>query len=245
MVPDWPAPAGIRAAFTTRAGGVSPPPFDTLNLGLRAGGGAEQVQRNRARLVNALNLPQPPSWLHQVHGAMAVCAEAVETDTTAADAVWTARHDLPCAVLVADCLPVLFCDDAGERVAAAHAGWRGLAGSVLEATVAALGRPGSRLMAWLGPAIGPEAFEVGGEVRDAFLHQDAGAGICFRPSPRGRWLADLPQLARRRLAAVGVERVYGGGWCTYSDPQRFFSYRRDGTTGRMAALVWRERQPAS
>jgi YfiH family protein len=241
MIPDWPAPAGIRAAFATRAGGVSPPPFDDLNLGLRAGDQAERVQRNRARLVRALDLPQPPPWLHQVHGATVVCAEAVEADATAADAIWTARFDLPCAVLVADCLPVLFCDDAGERVAAAHAGWRGLASGVLEATVAALGRPGSRLMAWLGPAIGPEAFEVGGEVRDAFLQPDPGATTCFRPSPRGRWLADLPQLARRRLAAVGVERVHGSNACTYSDPQRFFSYRRDGTTGRMAALVWRER----
>ncbi len=240
LLPDWPAPANVRAAFTTRAGGTSLSPFDSMNLGARAGDRPERVQRNRERLVRALGLRHPPCWLRQVHGPTALPADAIEPDHTPADAVWSARHDQVCAVLAADCLPVLFSDDAGERIAAAHAGWRGLAGGVLESTVAALGRPGHRLIAWLGPAIGPDAFEVGDDVREAFLDHDRGARVCFRPSRHGRWLADLNELARRRLRARGIERIHGGQWCTYKEPQRFFSYRRDGTTGRMAALVWRE-----
>ncbi len=236
----WPAPDNVHAVFTTRADGFSAAPFDGLNPGLGAGDDPRRVHRNRELLRRALALPEEPRWLVQVHGMTVAEAGAVSRDRTRADAAWSGRHDRVCAVLVADCLPVLFSDDRGERVAAAHAGWRGLAGGVLGATVAALGRPGHRLIACLGPAIGPAAFEVGDEVRDAFLYDDRGARVCFRVSPCGRWLADLPGLARRRLQRLGIERIHGGDWCTYSEPERFFSYRRDGTTGRMAALVWRD-----
>ena len=236
IVPDWPAPAGVRAAVTTRAGGVSLPPYDSLNLGTNTDDSPEAVAENRRLLRHALALPAEPAWLWQVHGVTVVRAERAPAE---ADASWTDRPGVVCAVLTADCLPVLFCDRAGEAVAAAHAGWRGLANGVLEATVAAMGCPPAELMAWLGPAIGPDAFEVGDEVRARFLAQDAACGDCFRPSPQGRWLADLYALARRRLRTLGLERVYGGGFCTFHDRERFFSYRRDGRTGRMASLIWR------
>ena len=240
ITPDWPAPAGVRAASTTRAGGVSVPPFHHLNLGLRSGDDPEAVTENRRRVENNLDLPEAPRWLAQVHGTEVAAAEAVTPDRTEADAVCTDRPGVVCAVLTADCLPVLLCDRAGTAVAAAHAGWRGLAAGVLENAVAAMGRPGQELMAWLGPAIGPEAFEVGDEVRAAFMTADPGAESAFRPSPAGRWLADLYTLARRRLAACGVQQVHGGGLCTYTDQERFHSYRRDGASGRMASLIWME-----
>lgn len=237
--PDWPAPVGIRACVTTRIGGVSAAPFDTLNLGARTGDDAAAVAANRDRLIAAAGLPAAPRWLAQVHGTRVVAARDVAPDATESDASWSERPGEVCAVLVADCLPVLLCDRDATCVAAAHAGWRGLAGGVLEATVAALPAAPGALRAWLGPAIGPAAFEVGEEVREAFLGADAGAAGCFRPSPAGRWLADLYGLARRRLHALGVEAIHGGGFCTYREPGRFFSYRRDGRTGRMAALIWR------
>ncbi|PWG62619.1 peptidoglycan editing factor PgeF [Sediminicurvatus halobius] len=238
LLPDWPRPPGVCALATTRAGGVSKPPFDTLNLGTRAGDDPSAVAANRGRLRHLAALPAVPSWLAQVHGRRVVHADEVMPDVTEADAVWSDRPGAVCAVLVADCLPVLLADRDGRCVAAAHAGWRGLAGGVLEATVAALPVGPGALVAWLGPCIGPDAFEVGVEVREAFLDGDSGATGCFRPSPAGRWLADLGGLARRRLAGAGVAAIHGGGLCTYSDPARFFSYRRDGRTGRMAALVW-------
>lgn len=237
IVPDWPAPAGVRAAQTTRLGGVSRPPFDGLNLALHTGDCGDHVAANRHRLRQHLELPAEPAWLEQVHGTDVVAAAA---GPACADAAWADRPGVICAVMTADCLPVLLCDDGGETVAAAHAGWRGLADGVLEAVVAAMRRPSQRLLAWLGPAIGPDAFEVGDEVRQRFLAADPAAAGCFRRSPRGRWLADLYALARRRLARAGVEAVYGGGFCTVEQSDLFFSYRRDGRTGRMATLIWRE-----
>lgn len=241
LFPDWPAPARVRAAFTTRRGGCSGAPYASLNLGLHCGDDVAAVTTNRARVAAALGLPAAPAWLQQVHGCGVVSADAVADDAEAprADAAWTDRRGRPCVVMVADCLPVLLCDVDGTVVAAAHAGWRGLAAGVLEAAVAALPVPASRLLAWLGPAIGPGHFEVGPEVRAAFVARDAAAVAAFRPGRRaGAAYADLFLLARQRLAAVGVTRIFGGGICTYADDERFYSYRRDGVCGRMAALIW-------
>jgi len=244
---DWPAPPRVRALCTTRGlaegWGSSGGAYARLNLGTGVGDEAAAVAANRARLRRALGLPLEPAWLRQVHGARVVPARPGGGQE--ADGSWTARPGLACAVLMADCLPVLLCDRVGTRVAAVHAGWRGLAAGVLEAAVAALGLPGRELLAWLGPAIGPDAFEVGPEVRAAFLGRDPGAEACFRPHPEGsrgdRWLADLPGLARRRLTVLGVTQVYGGRWCTWSEPERFYSHRRGGgRAGRQAALVWLE-----
>ncbi|MEJ2646720.1 MAG: peptidoglycan editing factor PgeF [Gammaproteobacteria bacterium] len=242
IVPDWPALPAVRAASTTRRGGVSAAPYSNWNLAEHVGDDPRAVQSNRQRLRERLALPDEPCWLRQVHGVR-VLAVAAGQPSTEADAAWTPMPGRVCAVLTADCLPVLFCDRRGTRVAAAHAGWRGLAAGVLEATLRAMGVAPQELLVWLGPAIGPAAFEVGVEVRDAFVGADAGAGEAFRAGPDGRWYADLYALARRRLAAAGVVEVYGGGLCTYSDPERFFSYRRDGATGRMASLIWLDPAP--
>jgi YfiH family protein len=245
LIPDWPSPASVHAVVTTRAGGVSPAPWDSLNLGTHVGDDPVRVQENRARLQAALESiapAQPPQWLNQVHGTRVVEAEPDAGRRGSwlpdADAVTTARAQLPCVVMTADCLPVFFCDRAGTRVAVAHAGWRGLCEGVLEATLAAFPAPAD-VLAWLGPAIGPDAFEVGGEVREAFLARQPEAAAQFRPGPNaGRYLADLYGLARLRLAAAGVTAVSGGGLCTYSDRERFYSYRRDGQTGRLASVIW-------
>jgi len=240
MVPiraDWPAPRGVHAWVTTRDGGVSRGPYASLNLADHVGDDPIAVTRNREILARALALPAEPVWLEQVHG----CAVADVRESgrgCRADAAVGRGPGQVCVVLTADCLPILLCDRSGTRVAAVHAGWRGLADGVLEASLAMLGRPGGDVMAWLGPAIGPDAFEVGDEVRMRFLADDPAAAGCFRPRGGGRWLADLFGLARRRLAAQGVCAVYGGGQCTVSDPRRFYSYRRDGMTGRMASLIW-------
>ncbi len=240
IAPAWPAPARVRAAATARAGGVSRGPFATLNLANHVGDDAAAVQENRRRLARQLSLPSMPLWLHQVHGATVVEAGS-SGSIPEADAMIARAAGQVCAVLTADCLPVLFCDEAGTRVAAAHAGWRGLAAGVLEAAVAALnaaGAPPAELLAWLGPAIGGPAYEVGAEVRDAFPAGDREAGITA--NVRGRWQLDLAAIARRRLAEAGVWRVYGGVHCTASEPERFFSYRRDGACGRQATLIWLE-----
>lgn len=237
--PDWPAPANVKAWVTTRHGGVSRLPFAALNLGDHVGDAPVAVAENRRRVAAALSLPAAPRWLSQVHGCLAVAAEASD-DGCEADAAYSHGPGVVCAVLTADCLPVLFCDRAGSVVAAAHAGWRGLAGGVLEATVARLGAAPAGLLAWLGPAIGADHFEVGGEVRAAFTAADPGTAAAFVPTRPGHWLADIYALARRRLAACGVEQVYGGGLCTVCEADYFYSYRRDGRTGRMASLVWRE-----
>jgi purine-nucleoside/S-methyl-5'-thioadenosine phosphorylase / adenosine deaminase len=235
---DWPAPANVHTASTLRSGGVSAPPFDTLNLGTHVGDVAEAVRENRQRLRQALHLPAEPCWLEQVHGT-AVVEAGMWSVPPKADACIARGSGQVCVVMTADCLPVLFCSRDGDRVAAAHAGWRGLVGGVLESTVSSLGLPGSALLAWLGPAIGPQEFEVGDEVRIAFTARDAAAAQAFRPSHRaGHWLADLYLLARQDLARLGVTAVYGGGACTVRDTARFFSYRRDGQCGRMASLIW-------
>ena len=236
IFPDWPAPARVRAVSTTRWGGVSPPPYDSLNLAEHVEDDPACVAENRRRLAVAVGLSAEPAWLHQVHGSVVVAAETVAAPVTA-DAAWTRASGRACVVMTADCLPVLLCDRAGTVVAAAHAGWRGLAGGVIAATVAAMPVPPAKLLAWLGPAIGPEAFEVGDEVRAAFLALDAGNAACFRPSPAGRWLADIYELARQQLHGLGVAAVYGGEFCTFNDPARFFSYRREYRTGRMATLI--------
>jgi YfiH family protein len=237
IYPDWPAPANVRALTTTRQGGVSAAPYDTLNLAEHVGDRPEAVRTNRRLLGERLQLPAEPLWLNQVHGDSVVACEA-HAGRPAADASYTTAAGAVCAVLTADCLPVLFCDCDGTRVAAAHAGWRGLAGGVLEAAVRMLAVRPDRLLVWLGPAIGPQAFEVGAEVRDAFIADHALAGEAFVRKPGGRWLADLYRLARIRLQGLGATAVYGGGFCTYTDRQRFYSYRRDGVTGRMASLIW-------
>lgn len=239
LYPEWPAPPSVRAAITTRSGGVSGRPWDSLNLAEHVGDDPAHVAENRRRLRAALPLPAEPFWLHQVHGCdVADAAAGAAGGPCAADAAVADRPGAVCAVLTADCLPVLFCTRQGDWVAAAHAGWRGLAGGVLEVAVARAPAPAAEVLAWLGPAIGPGAFEVGPEVRAAFVAADRGAGSCFRPSPAGRWLADLYGLARRRLDRCGVGWVGGGGLCTFTDRERFFSFRRDGATGRMASLIW-------
>lgn len=237
LVPDWPAPACVRALQTRRGGGVSEGPFAALNLGAHVGDEPERVAENRRRL-NA-HLPAPPQWLRQVHGRDVMCLPAVD-EAPVADVAWTGRAGVVCAVQTADCLPVLLCTDDGGAVAAAHAGWRGLAAGVLEAAVAVLPRAPSRVLAWLGPAIGPEAFEVGPDVRACFVDADASSAGCFRRGRGDRWHADLFALARRRLLAAGVSAVHGGGVCTVGDARHWFSYRRDRRCGRMASLVWIE-----
>jgi YfiH family protein len=322
ITPEWPAPPGVRAAFTLRTGGASVAPYDSLNVGARIGDSPEAVAENRRRVREKLRLPAEPVWLEQVHGvavvelgavaaagdlgvagrsgaAGAVGATGRSDAAGAARAVgatgqsgaagaagdlrvawrsgavsaagragggagvgesggatagrggegdWSPTGDASvarsagqvCAIRVADCMPVLFAARDGSTVGAAHAGWRGLAGGVLEATIARLGVPATELIAWMGPAIGPRHFEVGEDVRAAFTSTDAGAASAFVANDRGRWQCDLYALARRRLGGLGVSGVYGGGWCTFAEPDRFFSYRRDGQCGRMAALIWIE-----
>jgi YfiH family protein len=237
IVPDWPAPANVRALQTTRTGGVSPAPWASFNLGDHVGDDPARVAANRAELRR--HLPAEPVWLTQVHGIAAVDAENCPKSTSA-DASFACSPNTVCAIMTADCLPVLFCDRAGTVVAAAHAGWRGLVAGVLEATVAAMKVPPGEILAWLGPAIGPQAFEVGDEVRTAFVAHDPAAARAFIPHGAGKWLADIYTLAKQRLANAGVTAVYGGGRCTVSEAEAFFSYRRDGVTGRMASLVWLE-----
>jgi YfiH family protein len=235
IVPDWPAPPGVKALITTRAGGTSCGLYASLNLGLRTGDDPQTVAANRALLRRAL--PADPKWLKQVHGAKVVDADAL-TPGPSADASVTRRAGTVCAVMIADCVPVLLCDGAGSTAAVAHAGWRGLAAGVIENTVRRMRVDPATLLAYLGPGIGPGAFEVGPVVRDAFLKRDALAEDAFVPHIPGKWFADLYALARQRLQNTGVANVYGGGLCTYSDAARFFSHRRDKTTGRMAALIW-------
>ncbi|RYU61972.1 peptidoglycan editing factor PgeF [Methylolobus aquaticus] len=235
LTPEWPAPPGVRAASLLRAGGFSQGSYAALNLGDHVGDAAAVVQRNRQRVREALALPSEPVWLRQVHGSRVVDAEGATGSE--ADGAFTAAVGPVCAVMTADCLPVLLCSVDGQCVAAVHGGWRSLAAGILETTVTAMGT--RRLIAWLGPAIGPEAFEVGNEVRDTFLTGDAELAGAFRSVGDGKWLADIYAIARRQLHTVGVDDCYGGGHCTYSDPDRFFSYRRDGITGRMATLIWR------
>ncbi len=235
IVPDWPAPPGVRSLITTRDGGLSAGAYASLNLGLLTGDDEETVHTNRQRL--RAWLPQEPKWLRQVHGAKVVVADDL-AGTPEADAAIARNAGTVCAVMIADCMPVLLCDEAGSVVGIAHAGWRGLSSGVIENAVRETGVAPGRLLAWLGPAIGPDAFEVGNEVRTAFVATDPAAVQAFKPYRAGKWLADLFRLARLRLARCGIDRVFGGGLCTHRDPARFYSYRRDKMTGRMAALIW-------
>jgi YfiH family protein len=237
IIPRWPAPGRVRAVSTTRHGGESLPPYDTLNLADHVGDEAGAVAANRERLRQAMQLPTLPVWLQQVHGVQVVNAAGV-TAPLAADAAYALEPGVVCAVLTADCLPVLLCDRGARAVAAAHAGWRGLAAGVIEQTIAAMPVPGGELMAWLGPAISAEAYVVGEELCETFLSHDLAAETAFRPAANGGWHANLYLLARQRLQSQGVTAVHGGGFCTFQDPARFYSYRRDGITGRMASLIW-------
>ncbi len=239
IIPDWPAPTWVKAGTSTRQGGVSPAPYHSLNLGDHVGDDAGNVRQNRQHLAQWQHFPNEPAWLNQVHGIDVVNAVGVH-HLVDADASFSHERGVVCCAMTADCLPVLFCDEQGSVVAAAHAGWRGLVDGVLEATIMAMGVSASHLMAWMGPAIGLDAFEVGDEVRQQFIDHQPSAEQAFKPSPAGRWLADIYLLARLRLEAAGISKVYGGHWCTYSDEKRFFSYRRDGVTGRMASFIWIE-----
>lgn len=237
---DWPAPPWVRTLCTTRKGGVSTGDWSSLNLGDHCGDDPAHVAENRRRVIAALHAQ--PRWLRQVHGT--VVAEDGIGGLPEADASWTRQAATACVVLTADCLPLLFCHRQERRVAAAHAGWRGLAAGVIEATVEALNADPAGLLVWLGPAIGPGAFEVGSEVREAFLAVDSQAGEAFRAGNAGKWWADLYVLARQRLARLGVHEVYGGGLCTAGDAARFFSHRRDhGRTGRMGNFIWMAPEP--
>jgi len=249
--PDWPAPKGVRALSSLRGdldgGGASHAPYAWFNVGAHVGDDPGAVAENRRLLRSRAGLPAEPSWLAQMHGVAVADLDATDLDAAgvgatpiAADAAITRRLGRVCAILTADCLPILFATDTGDAVAAAHAGWRGLAAGVVGATVRALAAPPERLIAWLGPAISRQHFEVGAEVREAFLRADAGAGDAFEAKANAKFTADLEMLARRQLQALGVSRVYGGGECTYARTDRYFSHRRDGVTGRQATLIWRD-----
>ncbi|WP_024560052.1 purine nucleoside phosphorylase YfiH [Franconibacter pulveris 601] len=237
IIPQWPLPEGVAACSTTRVGGVSLSPWDALNLGAHCGDDLTHVEENRRRVYEAANFPSKPVWLEQVHGKTVLKLTGEPYVSKRADASYSNTAGTVCAVMTADCLPVLFCNKSATEVAAAHAGWRGLCEGVLEETVACFQDEPQNIMAWLGPAIGPQAFEVGPEVREAFMEKDAQAERAFRPLA-DKYLADIYQLARQRLANVGVKHIYGGDRCTYTEKRDFFSYRRDRTTGRMASFIW-------
>lgn len=237
ITPNWPSPKNVRSIQTTRLGGVSKAPYNSLNLGDHVSDNPLNVVRNRQLLSSVV--PTEPVWLEQVHGTLAVNA-ALSRCITKADASFSTEFNVVCATMTADCLPVLLCDQAGTVVAAIHAGWRGLCHGVIESTINQMAVDNHQLMAWLGPAIGPNAFEVGHEVREEFIRHDPNAELAFKPHDE-RWSANLYQLAKQRLRQCGVSAIYGGedeGYCTYSDEARFFSYRRDNITGRMATLIW-------
>jgi YfiH family protein len=238
IVPDWPAPPNVKALFTTRKGGISIGPYASFNLGDHVGDDPSAVAKNRAILRQIL--PHEPRWMRQVHGVNPVDVDDPGCAPSGADAAFSRQPGNVCVVLIADCLPILLCDRAGTVTAAIHAGWKGLANGVVEQTLSIVGVEREYLMAWLGPAIGPRHFEVGEEVRQAFMKHDMNAAQAFvqRPHKTDKWFADLFLLARQRLTIAGVREIHGGGECTFSDPERFFSYRRDGTSGRMAGLIW-------
>ena len=237
---DWPAPAGVHAFTTLRAGaGASQPPYDAWNFGLRSGDDPLAAQSNRDGLHASIGTALAPRWLQQVHGIEVVRFRGTgDLEMPTADASVTDVPGLPLAILTADCLPVLFAAEDGSEIGAAHAGWPGLSGGVLEATLAAMDTPAAKLLAWIGPGAGPQRYEIGENVHEAFVGADAGTAACFVPTRPGHWLVDLPAIARHRLAKAGVRRVFGGTECTISDPARWYSYRRDGATGRMATLIW-------
>ena len=241
LIPDWPAPARVKACVTRRGGGVSKGNFSSFNLGIRSGDVPERVLANRQQMREDFGWSIEPQWLNQVHGTQVVKASD-SGEEQEGDAVWTDADGMPCTVLTADCLPVLFCDRKGSTIAAAHAGWKGLLAGVLENTLKAMSCPASEVMVWLGPAISQKHFEVGPEVRSAFLDIDSEAEAAFVSGTGDRWHGDLYQLARQRLGAAGITAIYGGGYCTFEQQQTFFSYRRDGKqSGRLASVIWLEK----
>ncbi|WP_067099639.1 peptidoglycan editing factor PgeF [Marinomonas atlantica] len=239
ITPNWPVPSNIKAFVSTRIGGVSQQPYDSFNMGGHVGDVMQDVMSNRLLLKTLACYPGDIQWLNQTHSTFVLELPSSEKDRNA-DACYTNQADTVCAVLTADCLPVLFCDPNTLQVAAAHAGWRGLCDGVLEETLKKFSNP-QDVVVWFGPAIGPDAFEVGPEVRSAFMAVDPKAELAFKPSSHdGKWLGDLYSIARQRLSSLGCCNIYGGEFCTFSDVERFYSYRRDGVTGRMASLIWQE-----
>ncbi|MGM0679551.1 MAG: peptidoglycan editing factor PgeF [Pseudomonadota bacterium] len=234
VMPRWPAPLTVRAGTSCRRGGVSAPPYDSLNPASHVGDSPQAVATNRVRL----GLPAEPGWLQQVHGTRVALLEHNGQHGLEADAAYTRTPGVICAVLTADCLLVLLCDRDGQEVAAVHAGWRGLSAGVIEAALDQFQAPADQILAWLGPAIGPDVYEIGEEVRRAFVEPDSDNGAAFTPTRPGHWLMDIYALARRRLLQRGVEQISGGEYCTFTDSERFYSYRRDGVTGRMASVIW-------
>lgn len=237
IVPDWPAPANVRAVSTTRNDGVSKGVYASFNLGAHVGDDPRAVAENRLFLRSKLNLAREPRWLKQVHGGSVVNLTGGEVREPC-DATVARSAGEVCVIMTADCLPMLLCDRAGKTIAAAHCGWRSLAAGILENTLAAMRVPPTEILAWLGPAIGPDVYEVGDDVRTALLKAHPEADQAFEPRRAGKWLCDLYLIASQRLRLTGVTHIYGGGFCTYSDRERFFSYRRDGECGRMATLIW-------
>ncbi len=240
ITPDWPAPENISCVSTSRNGGVSQGKYLSLNLGADVGDDAQFVKTNRKLLIDELQLPKNPVWLEQQHGKQIIKLTASDRINIQADAAYTTEHGIVCAVLTADCLPVLFCDHQAGCVAVAHAGWRGLLNGVLENTLETLPIVEKQLICWLGPAIGPSKFEVGKEMRQKFVSKDQRHEKAFQSAHTGKYLADIYQLAKNILTTHGVEAIFGGGYCTYTEEERFFSYRRDGTTGRMATMIWKK-----
>ena len=236
ITPDWPVPDHIHAATTLRTGGVSQAEFSSLNLADHVNDKLQHVLENRQCIKNMLALPADPVWLQQTHSVQVACAELV-TLNPEADASYTAKNNIVCTVLTADCLPILLCDQQGTMVAAIHGGWRGLLNGIIENTLSKM--PASGLMAWLGPAIGAQCFEVGDDVRSAFINKSTQFTNAFKNHVNGKYLADIYQIARIILCDAGVQQIYGGEYCTVSDKERFFSYRRDGQTGRMATMIWK------
>ena len=237
--PNWPAPKNIKAFTTTRVGGVSKIPYDSLNISTHVGDNANAVEKNRALLQQILALPNEPVWLTQTHSTEVVQAELAQPSVNA-DAAYTYQANIVCAVQTADCLPVLICNHAATFVAAIHAGWKGLGDGIIEKTIKTLNISSNELLVWLGPAIGPNQFEIGNDVYQLFTARDSNAKSCFKKIGTQKWLADIYALAKQRLQSCSVNAIYGGEFCTYTDQERFFSFRRDKTTGRMASLIWIE-----
>lgn len=237
LTPNWPAPKNVRAVCSTRSGGSSSGAYASLNLGTHVADSAEHVLANRLHYQQLSQMPAAPVWLNQVHGTDVVELFEANNSVITADASVTSAYGVVSTVMSADCLPILLCNNNGSRVASVHAGWRGLCNGIIENTLAHFAQPAD-IMAYLGPAIGPTAFEVGPEVRDAFILQDTAAKLAFTNTAKAKWLANLYLLARQRLAQCGVTQIYGGNYCTYQQESLFFSYRRDGQTGRMASSIW-------
>ena len=243
ITPDWPAPASVRAFTTTRMGGSSLSPYESLNMALHVGDNRNHVERNRYTLKQHLELPAEPHWLKQEHGTRLLNLDQLVTDGEA-DGSFTGSTDKICAVMTADCLPVLMCSSIGDKVAALHAGWRGLAAGIIEKGVKAMAVESVHILVWLGPAIGPENYEVGSDVFQAFTNRNPLANVAFTPSREGHWRVNLYQLARLEFADLGVRQIYGGNYCTFTDEVHFYSFRRDRTTGRMASLIWLQQETA-